>query len=256
MPTVTNTLKAPDGSLVSTASVQIELAGTDGVPIKGYVTAGDYSFIGYHQPTVTNGVWSVSLVANSLINPAGTRWKVSETYNSRTHIYYLSVPDGAGPYFVEDILSEAPGTLASAALTAHIATYEAQQLVQTVPIISATTVALGTTAAAISGSNVYFDPADFVLPSGYTAQARLVCLFTGATVGDTLYADVYDTGAAATVLNGNTVVADTTGLVRLVGSWQTYPTVVRRGSIRSYNVTAARGNFRTAWVELQVIENP
>lgn len=121
MPVVTNTIKRPDGTAYTAGRVVIELAGTNGRPLSGgYVTAGNYTIeSAYTIETLTAGVWSQSLVANSLINPAGTVWRVTEQVDGRSHVYYVTVPDGAGPYFVEDILDDVPGTIESSALRSH-----------------------------------------------------------------------------------------------------------------------------------------
>lgn len=123
MPTVTNTIKRPDGTAFTSGRVVIELVGSNGATLSGgYVSASDYTIEGqYGIETLTNGTWSQSLVANSLINPAGTAWKITEQVDGRSHVYYVTVPTGAGPYFVEDILTDPPGTIASAALTTHMA---------------------------------------------------------------------------------------------------------------------------------------
>lgn len=121
MPVVTNTIKYPDGTAAA-GSVTIDLVGTNGRPLTdgAFVTAGDYAIEASSSPALnTSGVWTATLVANTLINPAGTRWRVQESVNGRITTYYLNVPNGAGPYFVEDILDEAPATIASSALTAH-----------------------------------------------------------------------------------------------------------------------------------------
>lgn len=120
MPTVTNTVKYPNGT-VAAGRVTIDLVGDSGRPLTtgAYVSASDYAIEASYSADLAAGVWSVALVANSLINPAGTRWRVTESVDGRLTTYYLEVPDGAGPYFVEDILDDAPGTIASSALQAH-----------------------------------------------------------------------------------------------------------------------------------------
>lgn len=121
MPVVTNTIKYPAGS-VAAGSVEVELVGENGRPLTtgAFVTSGDYSIEGKSYPTITAGVWSATLVANTLINPSGTRWRITETVNGRVVTYYIAVPDAVGPHFVEDILDEPPGSVASSALQAHV----------------------------------------------------------------------------------------------------------------------------------------
>lgn len=120
MPTVTNTIKRPDGTAYSAGRVVIDLVGTNGTPIAGFVTASDYEIVSSHVvETLVAGVWSATLVANDLITPAGTRYRITEQVDGRNNVFYVEVPNGAGPYRVEDILDDAPGTIASSALTAH-----------------------------------------------------------------------------------------------------------------------------------------
>lgn len=121
MPTVTNTIKYPDGT-VAAGRVTIDLVGTNGSPLTdgAYVSASDFAIEASYAADLVAGVWSVTLTANSLINPAGTRWRVSEHIQGRPTVYYLDVPNGAGPYFVEDILDEAPATIASSAMRSHL----------------------------------------------------------------------------------------------------------------------------------------
>lgn len=122
MPPVTNTIKRPDGTAYTSGRVVIDLVGTNGTPLTGgYVTASNYTIeSSFVIETLTAGVWSQTLVANELINPAGTAWRITEQVDGRNHVYYVDVPNGAGPYFVEDILTEAPASIASSALSAHI----------------------------------------------------------------------------------------------------------------------------------------
>lgn len=120
MPVVTNTVKYPNGT-VAAGRVTIDLVGENGRPVTdgSFVSASDYAIAATYAADLSAGVWSATLVANSLISPSGTRWRVQESVDGRVTTYYLNVPNGAGPYFVEDILDEAPGTIESSALAAH-----------------------------------------------------------------------------------------------------------------------------------------
>jgi len=116
MPVVNETLDLP-GAGSPAAAVTVELVGTNGLPVQGFVGT---TIVGILSPTVTAGAWTATLVANSLITPSGTRYLRTVKIGARTYYDYLLVPDGAGPYDVEDILSTAPAALADAALQAHL----------------------------------------------------------------------------------------------------------------------------------------
>lgn len=91
MATVTNTIKLPDGTVPSSVAVEIELVSSSGVRVAGWVTATDVGIVGVIRPTVTAGVWSVSLAANDDITPASTLYKVNEYVNGRRYTYYIDV---------------------------------------------------------------------------------------------------------------------------------------------------------------------
>lgn len=120
MPVVTNTIKYPNGTLAA-GRVTIDLVGENGRPLSdgAFVSGSDYAIESSYAADLATSApsWSVTLVANSLISPEGTRWRVREHVNGQPTMYYIEVPDGAGPYFVEDILDEAPGSIGSSALS-------------------------------------------------------------------------------------------------------------------------------------------
>jgi len=101
MPTVQGTCKTAAGAALDGAEVLIELM-PEG--IVGFVAGSDYEVSAPAVLTTdASGNWSASLVANSLITiPTGTYYKVTE---NEKYTYYISVPNGAGPYRVEDILT-------------------------------------------------------------------------------------------------------------------------------------------------------
>lgn len=187
MPTVTNTVKYPNQSLAA-GRVEIDLVGDLGEPITSgaFVTAGNYALAASYAADLVAGVWSVSLVANSLINPPGNRWRVTETLLGYEHdptVYYLDVPNGAGPYFVEDILDEEPESIGSSALRVAVAALEealaAKQAVFDVTAYGAVGDGVTDDSAAIqdaidamgSGATLYFPgPAIYRVASGLLVE--------------------------------------------------------------------------------------
>ena len=203
MPVVTNTIKRPDGTAYTSGRVVIELAGENGRPLSGgYVSASDYTIeSAYTIESLTAGVWSQSLVANSLISPAGTVWRVTEQVDGRNHVYYLTVPDGAGPYFVEDILTDAPSSVASSALRNHLEDTTAPHTADAVGAVAAVD------AGSAGGKNI-------ISPSTIDGGADVAVVFGGTTsfphtigaVGLPTISGGYDnkitTGIASTISGG------------------------------------------------------
>jgi hypothetical protein len=117
---VTNTILLPGGSPAAGAKVTVTLvASTSGVA-EGFTSSSGIAF----QKTATadaSGVWSLSLTPNSLISPSGTVYKVIESYAQQRVVNYVSVPASGTPHLLGAILSDAPASLASAALTNHLA---------------------------------------------------------------------------------------------------------------------------------------
>ena len=116
MPTVQGDIDLPDGSNPSDTTVTIRLVGALTHEAAGYYIAGDKVITGRATPTVAaDGTWSATLVANSLITPASTVYEVTYRLPDQDPIAdTISVPDGAGPYRVEDILASAPSDLTTA----------------------------------------------------------------------------------------------------------------------------------------------
>ena len=131
MPVVTETLDLPGGGS-PTATVTITLVGEGGLPVEGFHSAGDVTIVGRLQPTVTAGAWSVTLVANSLIVPSGTVYRRTVEGRGFGAADYFSVPATGGPYVLEDLLTEAPASIATstyAALAARVTALEAASIV-------------------------------------------------------------------------------------------------------------------------------
>lgn len=119
MATVTNTIKLPDGTTPSYASVVIELVASTTSRAAGWIAANDTTILSVARPTVTAGAWTASLTPNADITPSGTVYKVTETADKVRYIHYISVGSGGGT--VHDLLVDAPDSLPSAPLTDHIA---------------------------------------------------------------------------------------------------------------------------------------
>ena len=125
MPTVTNTVTDAAGDPVEGAAVVIRLIATtpESTPAAGFLGVDDETIVSQIELTTdAAGEWSTNLVANDLITPAGTYYLVTErpdvTPRRPAVKYRISVPDGAGPYWAGDILTEAPDSLPSAVSTA------------------------------------------------------------------------------------------------------------------------------------------
>lgn len=133
MATISETLALPTGAVPEGVTVTVVLAGSDGVPLPaGYATTAGETVIGRYVTTPdTAGLWSLDLERNDQITPTGTAWKVVLSGSGvSTTPRYVDV-DGAGPFDVADILTEAPASVATstyAALEARVAALEATAL--------------------------------------------------------------------------------------------------------------------------------
>lgn len=127
MTTITEVLDQPDGKTPRGVEVYFQLAGTDGVPIAGFV--GTTSIVGKVSPKVNGaGAYTIDLTGNDDITPSGTRWKrtVKLPSGPNPDPEYLDVPTTGGPYRVDEVLDEAPASVASSALSQEVATRTAQ----------------------------------------------------------------------------------------------------------------------------------
>lgn len=119
MATVTNTVKLPDGTVPDRVDVVIELVASTTGKAAGWITASDVTLEATVRPTVTNGAWTASLTPNADITPSGSVYKVTEYVDKTRYVHYISVGSGGGSLF--DLLTDAPASVASAALSTHIA---------------------------------------------------------------------------------------------------------------------------------------
>lgn len=120
MPTVQETLQLPGDLDPSSVVVEVEAVGsTSGAPVPVYDPTADVAYAGVSRPAVDDdGQWSLDLAPNSRLVPGGSKWKIV-VYARRwgpSRPRYVDVPDGAGPYEVQDILSPAPANLPSSTL--------------------------------------------------------------------------------------------------------------------------------------------
>lgn len=114
MPTVSNTVTRPGGGAWEACRVRIRLySATDGTLEAAYDVAADRTVVGeLYLLTDDTGLWSTTLQANSTITPANTVYEVTEAIGDKAAVsYYVSVPNGAGPYWTGDILTTAPARL-------------------------------------------------------------------------------------------------------------------------------------------------
>lgn len=117
MATVTNTVKLPDGSTPNRVDVVIELVASTTGKAAGWITATDVTLEATVRPTVTNGAWTASLTPNADITPSGSVYKVTEYVDKTRYTHYIEVGSGGGSLF--DLLTDAPATIESSALSAH-----------------------------------------------------------------------------------------------------------------------------------------
>ncbi len=113
MPVVANTERDPAGNPHRNVPVRVRLVAALVGAAPGYVPADDYSIAGsWSTRTDNDGAWSVDLVSNEMIAPADTFYQADVSPKIGPAIRHeFSVPDGAGPYRVEDILTDPPANL-------------------------------------------------------------------------------------------------------------------------------------------------
>lgn len=113
MPVVSNTEKDPAGAPHRNALVHVRLVAALVGAYPGYVSASDFSIIGeWSTRTNSDGDWSVDLVANELISPADTYYQADVQPKVGYPVRHeFAVPNGTGPYRVEDILINPPANL-------------------------------------------------------------------------------------------------------------------------------------------------
>lgn len=124
MPVLHGQLQSPASAGAYPSTVRVTLK-TGGSTTPGYLATGEV--VGsVTVPTDATGAWSVNLIANSLITPAGTYYEVAEQGAVST----IVMPAAGGPYAVKDLLRVPPPTVSAMSITgvdvqvnsAHVAT--------------------------------------------------------------------------------------------------------------------------------------
>lgn len=122
MPLVTHNVVEPGGRVPRIFTYKITLFAALTGDGQGHDLAANQTTAGQYEGQTTTGSWSETLKANSLItDPTGTVWKVVENVDGTFYTNYITVPNTAGPFQFEDLLTTVPGALPSAALTDHLA---------------------------------------------------------------------------------------------------------------------------------------
>lgn len=106
MPTVTETLVAPDGTADAGRSVQFSLVDASGTPLRqGWLAATNKTIVGQaSKVTDVDGKWTVALPGNADITPAGTRWLRRVMMTGANVEDLFVVPASGGPYDLDDLV--------------------------------------------------------------------------------------------------------------------------------------------------------
>lgn len=122
MTVVQETLVLPGGEPAAFAVVTVSLAGPDGAAFE----ADDETLVYVEKIRVDeDGFWTIDLTPNDEIVPSGTVWRRTVTApRSKNRIVaddYFLVPAGGGPYELQTLLVDPPGSLTPTGLAAHVA---------------------------------------------------------------------------------------------------------------------------------------
>src|SRR5579885_32950 len=125
MPTVTGTVTdvAGSGTAVHPATVTITLVGQNSAgtiaPVVGYYNGREIAATTVVTADQFTGVWSVTVPSNAdpALSPSNTMYRVVEQpFGQTAQTYYISVPNGAGPYVAGNFVANS-AQLASYAIT-------------------------------------------------------------------------------------------------------------------------------------------
>jgi hypothetical protein len=119
MPIVRGVLQDIQGAPIEGAVVKARLISTTRTtPV--YAEGGEVKVRGAAVATDATGLFQLSLDSNEGLIPAGTYYEVTTQPGTKDEkIFTVSVPVGAGPFDVEDVLHDPPSALVTPALTAH-----------------------------------------------------------------------------------------------------------------------------------------
>jgi lysophospholipase L1-like esterase len=173
MATVTNTIKLPDGTTPATARVEIELVASESgqTGAAAWIDATDVTVLSISRPTVTAGVWSVSLTPNADIDPANTAYRVNEYVGRDRYVHYIEVGSGGGN--LHDLLTEAPASVASSALQAHLDDGTGAHAASAISYAGSTSLAAANVEAALDELDAEKAPLATGVPSGGVANQVL-----------------------------------------------------------------------------------
>lgn len=177
----------PDGSPDVRALITFDLYGAD--PDVGFIGSLDTEIIGRAstRPNASTGVWSVTLTANALITPGSTTYKVTvKPGDGARTAFYISVPNGAGPYWIGDILVDDPTltTSTSSAPYVNMKTEFGAVGDGTTDDTAAFTAALAylATFTADSSARIQAKPALYVPAGNYVITSSLAVGFRSLTI--------------------------------------------------------------------------
>jgi hypothetical protein len=105
-------------------TVTVSLVGANGRETHAFHTPSSTTLVSNNRFRLdaVSTVWSLDLLPNSELLPAGTVYRRTIAVGTRfTANDFFEVPDVGGPFTVEDLLTDPPAALASSALAAHAA---------------------------------------------------------------------------------------------------------------------------------------
>ena len=109
MTVVSSAVVKPDSTPL--AGVKIEAALSWDIDISPVPRSedDDFTFMGIKTAHSDNdGEWSMDLYPNENIEPPDSVYKITESKNDLSNIYYVSVPDNTGANWIGDLIVTAP----------------------------------------------------------------------------------------------------------------------------------------------------
>ena len=128
-----------------------------------------------------------------------------------------------------------------------------QSSLGSIPVVAAGSGGLGTDPAAVPASWWRLDPANWpTAPNGRSLQYRLHFTAMGLTAGDVVGALLYNATDGAGLFAEVTATAAADGLAEVVSPWAAFPSSAKGGYLMARNITAARGNAASAFIEVAI----